>query len=155
MPKQAEAKRKVYVSSFVFNIVCWHHVMLVQHTYGVSKEFCYRLPDRNWFKPIDHFWDIPVDSQTTDITHVAVVFIMMSQLKHWKHYEAQLFTYDIIMKNNGKVCDVPSLVCKIKVLNGCVPGTWKWSVISVEANDMRNSIKVRNFNERDLFYTMI
>ena len=36
--------------------------------------------------------------------------------------------YDIIMKNNGKVRDVCSLACKIKVLNGCVPGTWKWTI---------------------------
>ena len=32
------------------------------------------------------------------------------------------------MKNNGKVRDVRSLVCKIKVLNGRVPGTWKWTI---------------------------
>ena len=31
------------------------------------------------------------------------------------------------MKNNGKVCDVRSLACKIKVLNGRVPGSWKWT----------------------------
>ena len=31
------------------------------------------------------------------------------------------------MKNNGKVCDVHSLVCNIKILNGLVPGTWKWT----------------------------
>ena len=32
------------------------------------------------------------------------------------------------MKNNGKVRDVRSLACKIKVLNGRVPGTWKWAI---------------------------
>ena len=32
------------------------------------------------------------------------------------------------MKNNGKVCDVRSLACKIKVLNGRVPGTWQWTI---------------------------
>ena len=32
------------------------------------------------------------------------------------------------MKNNGKVRDVRSLACKIKVLNGRVPGTWKWTI---------------------------
>ena len=69
-----------------------------------------------------------MDSQTTDITHFAVVFIMTSQLNQWKHYEARLITYDVIMKNNGKVRDVRSLACKIKVLNGRVPGTWKWTI---------------------------
>ena len=64
-------------------------------------------------------------SQTTDITHFAVVFYYDVTLKHWKHYEAQLITYDVIMKNNGKVRDVRSLACKIKVLNSRVPGTWK------------------------------
>ena len=43
-------------------------------------------------------------------------FIMTSQLKHWKHYETQLITYGVIMKNNGNVRDVCSLACKIKVL---------------------------------------
>ena len=33
------------------------------------------------------------------------------------------------MKNNGKVRDVVSLTCKIKVLNGRVPGTWKWTIV--------------------------
>ena len=32
------------------------------------------------------------------------------------------------MKNNGKVCNVRSLECKIKVLNGHVPETWKWTI---------------------------
>ena len=32
------------------------------------------------------------------------------------------------MKNNGKVRDVRSHACKIKVLNGLVPGTWKWTI---------------------------
>ena len=45
---------------------------------------------------------------------------------HWKHYEAQLITYDVIMKHNDKVRDVRSLACKIKVLKGRVPGTWKY-----------------------------
>ena len=53
---------------------------------------------------------------------------MTSRLKHWKYYEALLNTYDVIMKNNGKVRDVRSLACKIKVLNGRVPGTWKWTI---------------------------
>ena len=53
---------------------------------------------------------------------------MISQLKHWKEYKAQLNTYDVIMKNNGKVRDVRSLACKIKVLNDCVTGTWKWTI---------------------------
>ena len=53
-----------------------------------------------------------------------------SQLNQWKHYEARLITYDVIMKNNGKVRDVRSLACKIKVLNGRVPGTWKWTITS-------------------------
>ena len=33
------------------------------------------------------------------------------------------------MKNNGKVCDVRSMACNIKVLNGRVPGTWKWTIV--------------------------
>ena len=53
---------------------------------------------------------------------------MTSRLKHWKYYEALLNAYDVIMKNNGKVRDVSSLACKIKVLNGRVPGTWKWTI---------------------------
>ena len=40
-----------------------------------------------------------------------------------KHNEEQLITYDLIMKNNGKTCDVHSLACKIKVLNDHVSGT--------------------------------
>ena len=44
-------------------------------------------------------------------------------LKHRKHYEAQLITYDVLTTNNGKVRDVRSLASKIKVLNGRVPGT--------------------------------
>ena len=49
--------------------------------------------------------------------------IMMSRLKHWKYYEALLNAYDVIMKNNGKVLDARSLAFKMKVLNGCDPGT--------------------------------
>ena len=52
---------------------------------------------------IDYFRDIPMDSQTTDITHFAVVFHYDVTTKALKHYEAQLITYDVIMKNNGKV----------------------------------------------------
>ena len=55
-------------------------------------------------------------------------FIMTSQLKHWKHYKKQLITCEVIMKNNGKVRNVCSLACKIKVLNRRVPGTWKWTI---------------------------
>ena len=55
-------------------------------------------------------------------------FIMTPQSKHWKHDEAQLSTYDVIMKNNGKMRDVRSLACKIKVLNDRVQGTWKWTI---------------------------
>ena len=57
---------------------------------------------------------------------------MTSRLKHWKYYEALLNAYDVIMKNNGKVRDVRSLACKIKVLNGRVPGTWKWTICYYE-----------------------
>ena len=32
------------------------------------------------------------------------------------------------MKNNGKVHDVRSLACEIKVLNGRVLWTWKWTI---------------------------
>ena len=50
-------------------------------------------------------------------------------MKHWKYYEALLNAYDVIMKNNGIMRDVRSLACKIKVLNGRVPGTWKWTIL--------------------------
>ena len=59
---------------------------------------------------------------------MSLFFIMMSQLQHWKHHEAQLITHDIIMKNNGKVCDVRSLACIIKDLNGQVPTACKWTI---------------------------
>ena len=44
------------------------------------------------------------------------------------------------MKNNGKVRDVRSLACKIKVLNGFVRGTWKWTIHS---NNMQYKWKIR------------
>ena len=34
------------------------------------------------------------------------------------HYKAQLITYDVIMKNNGKVRDVRSLACKNQGFEG-------------------------------------
>ena len=40
-------------------------------------------------------------------------------------------TYDVVAKNNGKVRDVHSLTCKIKVLNGHVPETRKWTIPGV------------------------
>ena len=49
-------------------------------------------------------------------------FVMTSQLKHWKHYVAQLFTYDVIMKNNGKC--VMSVVWRVK--------SRFWTVVSLE-----------------------
>ena len=66
-----------------------------------------------------------MDSQTTDIRHFAVVFHYDVTIKApvWKHYEIQPITYDITAKNNDEVRDVRSLAYKIKVLNGCVPGT--------------------------------
>ena len=56
-------------------------------------------------------------------------FVMKSQLTHWKHYKAQLINY-VIMKMNSKVrnVNVCKLACKIKVLNGRVPVTWKWTI---------------------------
>ena len=63
---------------------------------------------------IDHLRDIPIDRQTTDITHLAVVIFMTSQLKHWNHYEAQLITYDVIMKKIGKLKYVMSVVWRVK-----------------------------------------
>ena len=33
------------------------------------------------------------------------------------------------MKNNDKVRDVRSLACKIKILNGYSPETWKWTIM--------------------------
>ena len=47
---------------------------------------------------IDHFRDIPMDSQTTDITHFAVDFRYDVTVKALETYEAQLTTYDVIMK---------------------------------------------------------
>ena len=41
------------------------------------------------------------------------------------------------MKNNGKVRDVRSLTCKIKVLNGRVPGSWKWTIAAYLIHDSR------------------
>ena len=36
------------------------------------------------------------------------------------------------MTNNSKVRDVRSLACELKVLNGNVPGTWKFIIEFVE-----------------------
>ena len=81
---------------------------------------------------IYYFRDISKVSLTMDITHFVVVyFIMTSQTKHLKHYEAQLITYDVIVKTNDKVYDVRSLACKIQDLNGRVPGTWKWTILNM------------------------
>ena len=71
---------------------------------------------------IDHFRDLPTVRLRTSRT-LPLFLIMTSRLKHWKYYEALLNAYDVIMKNNGKVRDVRSLACKIKVLNGRVLGT--------------------------------
>ena len=68
-----------------------------------------------------------MDSQTTDITHFAVVFHYDVTIKALEILRSTA-NYDVIMKNNGKVRDVRSLACKIKVLNGRVPGTWKWTI---------------------------
>ena len=69
-----------------------------------------------------------MDSQTTDITRFAVVFQYDVTVKTLVTLQALLITYDVIMKNKGKLCDVRSLACKITVLNDCVPGTWKWTI---------------------------
>ena len=69
---------------------------------------------------INHLPHIPMDSQTT-LRTLPLYFIIMSQLKCWKHYETQLvITEDVIMKNNGKVRDIGSLACKINDLFGGV-----------------------------------
>ena len=74
-------------------------------------------------RTIDYFetfqWIVRRHARTTSRT-LPLFFIMTSQLKHCKQHEAQLMTYDVIITNNGKVCDVRSLVCKIEVLNGHV-----------------------------------
>ena len=77
---------------------------------------------------IDHFRDLPTDSQTTDITHFAVVFNYDITIKALEILRSTAKCLWCIMKNNVKVCDVRSLACKIKVLNGHVPGTWKWTI---------------------------
>ena len=89
----------------------------------------------NWQKAmfaIDHFRDLQTDSQTTDITHFAVVFhydVTIESLEILRSTaKKKVNAYDVIMKNNGKVLDVRSLACQIKVLNGRVTGTWKWTI---------------------------
>ena len=44
------------------------------------------------------------------------------------------------MKNNGKVRDVRILACKIKVLNGRVPGTWKWTIVLHDKSYCQNGL---------------
>ena len=64
-------------------------------------------------------------------------FILTSQLKHWWYYKAWLITYDVIMKNNGKVRDVRILACKIEALKRSYPvrgggeGIWSCSLLHV------------------------
>ena len=58
-----------------------------------------------------------MDRQTTDTKLFADIFIITSQLKHWKHYKAHQITYDVTIKKFVKLLDVRSLLCKIKVLN--------------------------------------
>ena len=58
-----------------------------------------------------------------DFTHFAIVFHYDVTIKALDYYKARLITYDVIMKNNGKMRDVRSLACKIKVLNTRVPRT--------------------------------
>ena len=72
---------------------------------------------------IDHFRYIPMDSQTTDITHFAVVFAYDVTIKALDTLRSTAYNYDVIMKINCKVRDVRSLACKIKVLGGRIPGT--------------------------------
>ena len=72
-----------------------------------------------------------MDSQTTDITHFAVVFrydVTVNALDILRSTANYLWRHD---ENNGKVHDVRSLVCKFKVLNGRVPGTWKWTIVNI------------------------
>ena len=81
--------------------------------------------NENWIPTNKKYFTVFQWIVRLQISHtLPLFFVVSSQLKHWKHYVAQLFTYDVIMKNNCiLVCDVGSLVCKIKVLNGRVWGT--------------------------------
>ena len=58
-------------------------------------------------------------------------FIMMSQLKHLKQYEAQLLNYDVTTQKFANLLDVCSLACIIKVLNGRVVELKKCAIISL------------------------
>ena len=63
-----------------------------------------------------------MDSQTMAIPHFVIFSLMMSQIKHWKHYKAPLISYDVTTQKFANLLDVRSLACRIKVLNSCVPG---------------------------------
>ena len=53
---------------------------------------------------------------------------MTSQSKHWNYYGAQVTAYDVTTQKFANLLDVSSLGCKTKVLNGPVPGIWKWTI---------------------------
>ena len=91
---------------------------------GTLHFSCVKIGGYSCLKSEKFQWVVRLRTSCT----LPLFFIMTTQLQCWKHYEAQVITYDIIMKNNGKVRDVRSLACKIKVLNGHVPGTWKWTI---------------------------
>ena len=61
---------------------------------------------------IDHFRDTATDSQTTDITNFAVVFHYDVTIKALERLQSSAYYLwrDNIMKNNGKVRDVCSLI---------------------------------------------
>ena len=71
-----------------------------------------------------------MDSQTTDITHFVNIFHSAVTIKALEPYKTQLLAYDITTENFANLHDVYSLTCKIKILNGCVPGTLKWTIVT-------------------------
>ena len=74
--------------------------------------------------PIDHFQDIPMDSQTMVIKHIICHCFSL-----WRHNES---TWNITKQSaNNFWCHnekQQQCMCKIKVLNGRVPVTWKWTI---------------------------
>ena len=111
----------IYYVSFILGLSIY---IMNQRKYielGISHNLLLNLYFK--FEEIDLFRDLPTDSQTTDITHFAVVFNYDVTIEALEILRSTTNAYDVKMKNNGKVRDVRSLACKIKVLNGRVPGT--------------------------------
>ena len=87
----------------MFIVTCTYDVILL--LLAIYAGCLYQQDGHN---VIDHFRDIPLESQTTDITHFAVVFHYDVTIKALETLRSKI-TYDVIMKNNGKLRDVRSL----------------------------------------------